>query len=124
MATLQLLLLSRRWPGLSAGSRLLAAAEAAVLAVLAMLVPWSRVYLGYHTAPQVFAGSALGAAFGSGAYRLLTNQRIVKSFDRICAWPVLRALHVRNTWFHADIAACEHRWSCSQPSDGGHVKAT
>lgn len=38
----------------------------AVAMVIPVLVGWARLRLGAHTAPQVFAGAALGAALGGG----------------------------------------------------------
>lgn len=41
------------------------ALESAALAALAMLIGWARVYLGYHSWGQVWAGWGVGLAVGS-----------------------------------------------------------
>ncbi|XP_049393079.1 lipid phosphate phosphatase gamma [Solanum stenotomum] len=40
---------------------------------LAVLTMYSRVYLGYHTVAQVFAGAALGAVLGWGWFWIVNN---------------------------------------------------
>lgn len=40
---------------------------------LAVLTMYSRVYLGYHSVVQVFAGAALGAALGGGWFWVVNN---------------------------------------------------
>ncbi|KAL0333345.1 UNVERIFIED_CONTAM: Lipid phosphate phosphatase gamma [Sesamum angustifolium] len=40
---------------------------------LAVLTLYSRVYLGYHTVAQVFAGAALGAVLGGGWFWVVNN---------------------------------------------------
>ncbi|XP_041998532.1 lipid phosphate phosphatase gamma-like [Salvia splendens] len=40
---------------------------------LAVLTMYSRVYLGYHTVAQVFAGAALGIALGGGWFWVVNN---------------------------------------------------
>ncbi|XP_073289383.1 lipid phosphate phosphatase gamma [Primulina huaijiensis] len=40
---------------------------------LAVLTMYSRVYLGYHTVAQVFAGAALGAVLGGGWFWVVNN---------------------------------------------------
>jgi dolichyldiphosphatase len=51
-------------PPLSAFDAALAVVECCGLMALAVITAVSRVYLGYHTVPQVLAGAALGAVFG------------------------------------------------------------
>ncbi|KAJ8532867.1 hypothetical protein K7X08_015756 [Anisodus acutangulus] len=40
---------------------------------IAILTMYSRVYLGYHTVAQVFAGSALGTVLGGGWFWIVNN---------------------------------------------------
>ncbi|KAL0375108.1 UNVERIFIED_CONTAM: Lipid phosphate phosphatase gamma [Sesamum radiatum] len=40
---------------------------------LAVLTMYSRVYLGYHTAAQVFAGAALGTVLGGGWFWVVNS---------------------------------------------------
>ncbi|KAJ8542200.1 hypothetical protein K7X08_017066 [Anisodus acutangulus] len=40
---------------------------------IAILTMYSRVYLGYHTVAQVFAGSALGIVLGGGWFWIVNN---------------------------------------------------
>jgi dolichyldiphosphatase len=46
----------------------LGALEAAALIIVTGTVCVARVYLGYHSAPQVVAGAALGAAAAAGCF--------------------------------------------------------
>lgn len=54
---------------------------------LALLTMYSRVYLGYHSVSQVFAGAALGVFLGVAWFR------IVNSF-LICYFPM-----IEESWF-------------------------
>eukprot|EP00268_Persea_americana_P060475 TRINITY_DN753_c1_g1_i1.p1 TRINITY_DN753_c1_g1~~TRINITY_DN753_c1_g1_i1.p1 ORF type:complete len:230 (-),score=4.47 TRINITY_DN753_c1_g1_i1:342-1031(-) len=49
---------------------------------LALLTMYSRVYLGYHTVAQVFAGAALGLVFG-GVWFWIVNSFLYRYFPMI-----------------------------------------
>ncbi|KAM4056097.1 PAP2 superfamily protein [Hirsutella rhossiliensis] len=77
-------------------------------AALAALVAWSRIYLGYHTPRQVFAGTAAGA-LSAIAWFLATAHLRRSGF---LAWaldtPLARAFRVRDLVVHEDM--CQAGW--------------
>lgn len=106
---LHALLAARNFGCKSAGTRLVQLAEVLALAVAAVLVCASRVYLGYHTALQVAAGAAIGGAFAAAWFALLGALR--RTYGWAAATPWGRLLHLKDTWPVADAweleaAAC------------------
>lgn len=64
--------------------------QVTILSVLGIALgcAYSRVYLGYHTANQVIAGSILGVCLGTGWYRLFET-RLVKHSLEWLDWSVV-----------------------------------
>ena len=84
--------LSGRWRVRHAAWRaLLAAAGLALAAAVAA----SRVLLGYHTASQVVAGAAIGAALGLGFFGAV-ELALRPRFAAVAAWPACVWLRVRD----------------------------
>jgi len=67
--------------------------------VAAVLVAVSRVYLSYHTMPQVIAGGLIGAACGVAWWQVVESV-LRPAFPRIQQWRLAKALLVR------DCSAC------------------
>ncbi|KAF3331721.1 lipid phosphate phosphatase gamma [Carex littledalei] len=71
-----------------------------LLAVLpwpfAVLTMYSRVYLGYHTVVQVFAGAALGLVLGAGWYWIV-NTMLVEYFPVIEESAIGRWMYIKDT---------------------------
>jgi dolichyldiphosphatase len=71
-----------------------------LLAVLpwpfAVLTMYSRVYLGYHTVAQVFAGAALGLVLGAGWYWIV-NTMLVEYFPAIEESAIGRWFYIKDT---------------------------
>ncbi|KAJ1698988.1 hypothetical protein LUZ63_007500 [Rhynchospora breviuscula] len=71
-----------------------------VLAVLpwplAVLTMYSRVYLGYHTVAQVFAGATLGLVLGAGWYWVVHNI-LVEYFPAIEESAIGKWLYIKDT---------------------------
>ncbi|XP_050382022.1 lipid phosphate phosphatase gamma [Argentina anserina] len=63
---------------------------------LALLTMWSRVYLGYHTVGQVFAGSGLGVFLG-GLWFWVVNSVLVCFFPMIEESAFGRFFYVKDT---------------------------
>ncbi|CAI9098064.1 OLC1v1034625C1 [Oldenlandia corymbosa var. corymbosa] len=63
---------------------------------LAILTMYSRVYLGYHTVAQVFAGAALGALLG-GLWFYVVNSGLRSFFPIIEESPFGRFFYVKDT---------------------------
>ncbi|XP_078159897.1 phosphatidic acid phosphatase (PAP2) family protein [Carex rostrata] len=62
----------------------------------AVLTMYSRVYLGYHTVAQVFAGAALGLVLGAGWYWIV-NTMLVEYFPAIEESAIGRWLYIKDT---------------------------
>ncbi|ERM99332.1 hypothetical protein AMTRI_Chr08g205910 [Amborella trichopoda] len=63
---------------------------------LAFLTMYSRVYLGYHTVAQVFAGAALGAALGV-VWFLVVNSVVIDWFPMIEESAFGRYFYIKDT---------------------------
>lgn len=87
-----------------AGQRALLVAGAHVAAVACAA---SRVYLGYHSAPQVLAGYAAGCVTGPAWYAVV--QRVLRPlFPRLAASAWGRALQLRDATHVHDVLAVEY----------------
>ncbi|XP_008793550.2 lipid phosphate phosphatase gamma isoform X2 [Phoenix dactylifera] len=62
----------------------------------AVLTMYSRVYLGYHTVAQVFAGATLGVVLGVGWFWIV-NSMLMEYFPAIEESPVGRFLYIKDT---------------------------
>lgn len=63
---------------------------------LAILTLYSRVYLGYHTVAQVFAGASLGAVLGGGWF-MFVNKCLWCHFPAIEESAFGRFFYVKDT---------------------------
>ncbi|KAL8259674.1 hypothetical protein R6Q59_027627 [Mikania micrantha] len=63
---------------------------------LALLTMYSRVYLGYHTVGQVFAGASLGIVLG-GVWFWVVNSRIKHVFLAIEESSIGRWFYIKDT---------------------------
>ncbi|KAF9621238.1 hypothetical protein IFM89_016732 [Coptis chinensis] len=87
--------------------------------VLALLTMYSRVYLGYHTIAQVFAGAALGVFLGVGWFHFVNSYLICyfpaieeSAFGR--AFYVKDSSHITNVMkFEYDNARAARKNACS-----------
>lgn len=82
--------------------RLLQIVEALLLLVATALVGHARIYLGYHTVAQVFAGAAVGAGCAS-LWTCASVAALRKRGDRLLRLPFARDLGLTN------------RYSCGLP---------
>ncbi|RRT73496.1 hypothetical protein B296_00019478 [Ensete ventricosum] len=62
----------------------------------AFLTLYSRVYLGYHTVPQVLAGSTLGLLLGAGWYWIV-NTMLVDFFPAVEESAIGRFLYIKDS---------------------------
>ncbi|XP_072975306.1 lipid phosphate phosphatase gamma [Typha angustifolia] len=62
----------------------------------AILTMYSRVYLGYHSLAQVYAGAAVGIVFGAVWY-WITNAVLVEYFPAIEESAIGRLLYIKDT---------------------------
>lgn len=76
--------------------------------VVAGLVAWSRVYLGYHTSKQVFAGLGAGSVSAIGWFAATAVARQVGLVDWLLALPVARWFRLRDLVVEEDI--CQAGW--------------
>ncbi|KAJ1993548.1 hypothetical protein GGI26_000678 [Coemansia sp. RSA 1358] len=80
--------------------------------VLGLLVMFSRIYLGYHTAPQVIAGGLVGLV--SGCFWLWFVEYVIYPSGFVAFvldWPVCQWLLLRDSRCISDIALAEYRLS-------------
>ncbi|XP_020271534.1 lipid phosphate phosphatase gamma, chloroplastic [Asparagus officinalis] len=61
-----------------------------------VLTMWSRVYLGYHTVAQVFAGAALGLVLGVSWFWIVNNM-LIDYFPAIEESTIGRFLYIRDS---------------------------
>ncbi|MBA0838264.1 hypothetical protein Goarm_010337 [Gossypium armourianum] len=73
----------------------------------AVLTMYSRVYLGYHTAAQVFAGAALGT-FLVGVWFWLVNSKLFCYFPLIEESALGRFFYVKDTSHISDVLKFEY----------------
>lgn len=62
----------------------------------ALLTMWSRVYLGYHTVAQVFAGAALGLVLGA-IWFWIVNNMLVNYFPAIEENAICRFFYIKDS---------------------------
>ena len=74
---------------------------------LAVVTMYSRVYLGYHTVAQVFAGAALGAVVG-GSWFWVVNSVLYRYFEVIEESKLGRMLCVKDTSHIPDVLKFEY----------------
>lgn len=74
---------------------------------LALLTMYSRVYLGYHTVAQVFAGAALGAVLG-GLWFWVVNTQLICYFPMIEESSFGRLFYVKDTSYIPDVLKFEY----------------
>jgi len=67
------------------------------LMVLFVPVPFSRIFLKYHTHLQVTVGFAYGSVMGL-LYYVVLRVLIVPNMERILSWRICRTLRIRNTY--------------------------
>ncbi|KAL2760523.1 hypothetical protein ACRALDRAFT_1078794 [Sodiomyces alcalophilus JCM 7366] len=93
-------------------SRALSRAERAVGSVVALVaaaaVAWSRVYLGYHTTRQVFAGSAAGAFCAVAWFAATTYIRDQGLLDWALRIPLVEWFRFRDLLLEEDL--CQAGW--------------
>ncbi|MBA0693141.1 hypothetical protein Goari_010647, partial [Gossypium aridum] len=73
----------------------------------AVLTMYSRVYLGYHTVAQVFAGAALGT-FLAGVWFWLVNSKLFCYFPLIEESALGRFFYVKDTSHISDVLKFEY----------------
>lgn len=76
--------------------------------VLAALVAWSRVYLGYHTVRQVLAGCAAGAGCAAAWFAVTYALRETGALAWALEMPVARWFRVRDLVVVEDV--CQAGW--------------
>ncbi|KAK6464776.1 hypothetical protein DFJ63DRAFT_93559 [Scheffersomyces coipomensis] len=73
---------------------------AVVLFVGCLLVPFSRVYLLYHTIPQVIVGVTLGSTLGLFYFIATSMARDIGLVDWVLNWPIVHYFYVKDSYFH------------------------
>lgn len=70
-----------------------------------------RIYLGYHSLPQIIVGSAVGSAFAIVWFRLVERRlRQTGLIDRLLDLPISKRLYLRDMRFIDNVA----RWEYTQ----------
>lgn len=73
----------------------------AFLLLSAAGVAFSRVYLEYHTTPQVIVGLTLGLVLGLAFFVILTVAREFGIVQWVLRWPVVHAFSIKDSYYHA-----------------------
>ncbi|KAM9904144.1 hypothetical protein OXX69_007669 [Metschnikowia pulcherrima] len=81
------------------GTRVHKAGMAAFLIVTSAGVAFSRVYLQYHTAPQVVVGVAVGVLWGLVYFIILSLARDVGLVDWVLSWRIVRYFSVKDSYY-------------------------
>lgn len=118
---LHALLCARKFDAKSAGTRLTQLVEVAGLAAATALTAASRVYLGYHTVPQVAAGAVLGLAMGTLWFGLASALQPSYGWAARQAWG--RLLHLKDTWGAADALQVEAKQAAASVGGQGGAKS-
>lgn len=70
------------------------------LVLASILVAFSRVYLFYHTAPQVIVGLLVGVVLGLLLFVFSSMLRDVGIVDWVLDWPLVRYFNVKDSYYH------------------------
>lgn len=82
-----------------------------LLAVAAVLVAFSRVYLWYHSAQQVLVGLVVGVLAGVLFYPIVSVARDIGLVDWVLGWPIVRVFYVKDSYYHCyQTFAQEHAY--------------
>uniref|UniRef100_A0A5B7BSC3 Phosphatidic acid phosphatase type 2/haloperoxidase domain-containing protein n=1 Tax=Davidia involucrata TaxID=16924 RepID=A0A5B7BSC3_DAVIN len=90
---------------------------------LALLTLYSRVYLGYHTVAQVFAGSALGLVLGAGWFWVV-NSLLISYFPVIEESAFGRMFYVKDTSHIPNVLKFEYDNARSARKHVSYKRAT
>lgn len=105
-------------------SRAERAAASAVVLAAAAAVSWSRVYLGYHTVPQVLVGALAGAACAGAWYAATAALRAAGLLAWALESPVARGLRLRDLVVSEDLSqAGWEKWEDRNKAAGGGAAA-
>lgn len=74
----------------------------------ALTVMYSRVYLGYHTTPQIIAGGSLGMILGAGWFFLMDNW-VAEWFPWLEDTTVCQYLRIKDSSHIPDVIGFEYR---------------
>jgi len=74
----------------------------------ALTVMYSRVYLGYHTTPQIIAGGSLGLLLGAGWFFLMSNV-VSKWFPWLEDTSICQYLRIKDSSHIPDVIGFEYR---------------
>ncbi|KAK6202672.1 PAP2 superfamily-domain-containing protein [Scheffersomyces amazonensis] len=71
-----------------------------ILLITCILVPFSRVYLLYHTIPQVIVGVTLGSTLGLLYFTATSIARDIGLVDWVLNWPIIKFFYIKDTYYH------------------------
>lgn len=71
-----------------------------ILGASAVLVAFSRVYLLYHSVPQVVVGVVVGVTYGMLFYIVVSVARGIGLVDWVLGWPLVRQFYVKDSYYH------------------------
>ncbi|CAI5758945.1 unnamed protein product [Candida verbasci] len=63
-------------------------------------VGFSRIYLLYHSFPQVYVGFLIGITFGITFFIISSIARDLGIIDWILNWPIVRFFYIKDTYYH------------------------
>lgn len=107
-----ILIIINKVPTLERKTRLVASIS---LAVCSCLVAFSRVYLYYHTIPQVLVGLMIGVVLGLLLFGFSSLMRDIAVVDWVLTWPIVNFFHIKDSYYHSyqsfkqEKDACEAR---------------
>lgn len=78
-------------------------AMASTLAICSCLVGFSRVYLFYHTPPQVMVGLMVGLVIGLLLFVFTSLIRDVGLVDWVLRWPLVHYFYIKDSYYHCYV---------------------
>ncbi|CUM62516.1 uncharacterized protein PRCAT00000067001 [Priceomyces carsonii] len=87
------------------------------LSFISLLVAFSRVYLLYHTIPQVMVGCLIGTFLGL-VYSIISSVvRDIGLVDWILGWPIVEFFYIKDSYYH-NYQTFKHEYDCYLMSIG------
>ncbi|KAH3686032.1 hypothetical protein WICPIJ_003032 [Wickerhamomyces pijperi] len=105
-ATYLILRIWIQWKGLSVLRKIISTIS---LGALSWCVMYSRVYLYYHSVPQVLVGLGIGTTLGLVYYFTIDVLRSIGLVDYVLSWGLADWFHVKDSCYYEPLSLREER---------------